>query len=115
MNTLKTELLRLLRGPATDTEVEKLGGQFATSSMQVLNLSGQGIGAAGGSVLGAVLRGWKGKVLHLADNDLGEAGVVALAPHLPSTLTKLFLRNNDIGEDGKRALKERLPRCYVSV
>ena len=101
------------RWNAHDTEVEKLAGQFAASSMQVLRLVDQGIGAAGGSVLGAVLRGWKGKGLDLDGNDLGEAGVVALAEHLPSTLKELGLFGNGIGERGKQALKQHLPDTKI--
>ena len=77
-----------------------------------LNFGGRNMGPAGALALGNYLRDHPiaGLTnLYLDDNNIGDEGVEALAPHLPATLTHLFLRNNNIGDAGITALAQHLP------
>jgi Ran GTPase-activating protein (RanGAP) involved in mRNA processing and transport len=98
-------------------------------SLQTLDLSFNGIRAAGCVALAARALGKAGcllslQTLDLSYNDIGAAGCVALAEHALGkagclmSLQTLHLSNNGIGDEGCAALAERaldMPECLSSL
>mmetsp|Transcript_10761 Transcript_10761/g.31854 ORF Transcript_10761/g.31854 Transcript_10761/m.31854 type:complete len:194 (-) Transcript_10761:310-891(-) len=83
-----------------------------TSSLQVLDLGGCGIGDLGASYLASALeKNSTLQELYLQDNDIGDAGAKSIARALRTntTLRTLYLHVNNIGTEGMceliRALK----------
>jgi len=84
--------------------------KFLPTNLSSLDLHHHGIGDEGVSVLTNLLNKMTGlNELHLKLNDIGNAGVMALAQNLPDGLQELSLSDNQIGDEGVMALAVNLP------
>lgn len=98
--------------------------QPGTAGLQVLDLSGAGIGGVGASTLAAALcspaqsSGRCLRELHLSHNRLGDPGVAQLCDGLLPVLPRLHvldLAHNGLGPDGLRSLCQSLQACGGSL